>query len=163
METKNIIDSGEEVIIESKSSLKKCTGAKLKGFLILFIMWLAMDVFFCYLIFQQQIAGKYWFVSIPIIGFNILAILSIYISVAKEYTRVADFKYILTNKAVYFCDDSAHKQIKRLAIENITRFEKDKASSSTFYACTDKDFIKFEYLENSQEFYSQLARTVNSK
>jgi len=122
-----------------------------------------MDAFFVYLIFLQEIASKYWFVSIPIIGFNILGVVALYIGCARELSGLADKTYILTDKAIYFINHSSYKQTKRIAISDVARFEKDKSNSHIFYVCTQNDFIKVEYIENEMNFYSQLAKLINSR
>lgn len=154
-----IINKDEKIIMTTSCSLKKCIGAKLLSNI---VMWLLMNGFFLYLITLQKIAYKYWFVCVPIIGFDVLGALAIYICIFKYYNSIADNNYILTDKAVYLYVDNTYKLNKRLSFESITRFEKDKSNPNIFYVCTKNDFIKIENIKNSNTFYSELAKMVNS-
>ena len=163
MQTEKLNYPNEIVKNSTTCSTKLCFFSKLKSFLIYIIMWIIMNGFFVYLITLEELAYKYWFVAVPIVCFDILGILMIYTAVAKDANRLSNYSYVLTDKAIYFYDDGEHKQTKRIALDNVTHFERDKNNSHIFYVCTQNDFIKFEYVLDENNFYMQLAKSVNSK
>lgn len=130
--------------------------------MLVIVMWLILDAFFVYLMLLKNISINYWFISIPMIGFNVLAIMSLFIDISREQNRVADITYILTNKAVYYINNGGFKQNIRVPIEEITKFEKDRDGVHTFFVCTKDNYFKVEYISDGG-FYSQMAKLVNSR
>ena len=163
MDINQIVRADETVLYKSKPSTKKCLTSKLKSNLMYILMWVLMNGFFVYLLLLQDIAKKYWFVGIPILCFDLLGLLALYTAISKEANRISDLEYVLTNKAVYYINNSSFKQIKRIYFNDITRFEKDSSNANVFYVCTKDDALKFEYLSNEDAFYSELAKKVNSR
>lgn len=158
-----IIQNNEVVLYKSKPSVKVCILSKLKSYLMYIIMWLLLNGFFLYLMFLQDIVEKYWFVALPFACFDIIGLLMTYTSIAKETSRIADIEYFLTDKAVYFCDNSQFKIVRKFTYEEIVKFEKDKYNSNMFYVYSKNDVITFEYMSNQTVFYAELAKRVNSR
>lgn len=155
------MSENEQIIISSKIDTKICVKSKLKSHLMLIIMWLLMNAFFVYLLFMQDIAFKYWFVAIPILGFDVLGILGVYNAISKELVRVADIGYVLTDKAIYCYHAGSYKNVTKISFEEISRFEKDKTDPTAFYLCSKDKSIKVEYLPNQTVWYTHIAKKVN--
>lgn len=163
MEERKILKNNETILYKSKPSIKKCVFSKLKSYLMYIIMWLLLNGFFVYLMLLQDIVKKYWFVALPFACFDVIGLLMTYTSISKETNRVANFEYILTDKAVYFCDNSPARIVRRFAYEEIVKFEKDNYNSNLFYVQSQNDVICVEYIANQADFYAELAKRVNSR
>lgn len=162
MDAKDKVLPNETILYEAKANLKQCIKSRLSAWLLMIVMWVIMDAFFVYLILLKSISINYWFVAIPVIGFNVLAMLMFFVDVSREQNRVADITYILTDKAVYYINNGGFKQNIRFSIQDIVKFEKDKNSVHTFFVCVKDNFFKVEYISDGG-FYAQMAKLVNSR
>lgn len=163
MEAKEIVNTNENVLLTAKYSVKACAVSKLKACSLYIFMWVIMNAFFVYLTLLEKISYKYWFVSVPIICFDIIGILALYNFISKSINKIAEYTYVITDRAFYFYNGGKYKQLKRFSFQDITYFEKDKRDSHIFYVCSKNDYVEVAYIQNEVEFYSLLAKMINSK
>jgi len=154
---KSLFDSDETVLFSEKVKLSMFVKRKIISMLPLGIMWILLDVFYIYLTTLNSIADKYWFIMIPIIGFNIIAVLSVYVSIAKACILVEHIGYVFTNKGIYKYDDSGYKNIDVILFEDLIGFEKNKNAFSGFIIRSEFKSIVLNDFKGVNMWYTKIA------
>lgn len=160
---KNFMEKDEQVIASTKVNLKMFALNKIKSYMLYIIMWVIMNGFFVYLFLMQQISNQYWFVCIPIIGFDLLGLLAIFNSIAKPSNEMADIGYVYTNKALYSYNIGRHKSVNRIAYADAKGFEKTGDGTRGFYVYAETNTIKVEYIDNEDFWYKEIAKYINQQ
>ena len=160
---KDFLDKDEVVIGSTKSQVKYFTINKLKSYWLYIIMWLIMNAFFLYLYFLQEISNNYWFVCIPIIGFDLLGLLAIFNSIAKPANDMADIGYAYSDKALYMYNTGRHKYVNKILYSDVVGFEKAKEGTKGFYVYSKTNVIKIEFIENEAFWYKEIAKRINTR
>lgn len=159
---KPFLDKDETVIASANPNVKMFAKNKLRSYWLYITMWALMNLFFVYLFFLQDISFKYWFVSIPIFGFDVLGVLAVYNSIAKHSNDIADIGYVYTNKALYAYNSGHNKMVNKIAYADVIGFEKAKEGTKGFYIHTKSNYIKVEYIDNEDFWYKEIVKRVNS-
>ena len=160
---KEFLDKDEQVIAITQTKLKMFTINKLKSYLIYIIMWLIMNAFFIYIYLMQEISNNYWFVCIPILGFDLLGLLAIFNSIAKPSNEIADIGYAYTNKALYMYNNGRHKYVNKILFTEVEGFEKAREGTKGFYVYSKTNVIKIEFIENEVFWYKEIAKRINGQ
>lgn len=160
---KQFMDKDEQVIASTKINLKMFIINKLKSYIVYIFMWFIMNAFFIYLFFMQNISTQYWFICIPIIGFDLIGMLAIFNGIAKPSNDMADIGYAYTDKALYMYNTGRHKYVNRILFSEVDGFEKAQEGTKGFFVYSKTNFIKIEFIENEAFWYKEIAKRINNQ
>lgn len=159
---KEFLDKDEQIIASTKIKLKMFALNKLRSYLLYIIMWIIMNAFFLYLFFLQ-ISTQYWFVCIPIIGFDLLGLLAIFNSISKPANEMCDIGYAYSNKALYVYNEGRHKSVNKILYSDAIGFEKTREGTKGFFVYSKTNCIKVEYIESEDFWYKEIAKYINKQ
>jgi len=135
---------------------------KVQAVFIFIFMWIAMDAFFIYLLTLKDMSSTYWFVAIPIVFFNVLGGLSLWVNMAKGQNEIADICYICTNKAIYLVNEYGYKNVSKIDFTEITKVEKS-IKGEGFVVCSEFKSINVAYIHNIMEWYKEIEKRTTKK
>lgn len=157
---KSLFDEDESVLYSEKTNISMFVKRKLLGMLPLIVMWILLDAFYIYLTTLNSIANKYWFILIPIVGFNIIALVCVYVSIAKNCILVESIGYVFTNKGIYKYDDSGYKNVDVILFEDLIDFEKNKNSLGGFIIRSEYKTIVLNDFKDVKVWYTKIATMI---
>lgn len=160
---KSFFDKDEIIIGATTTDTKRFALNKIRSFWLYIVMWIIINLFFVYLYFLQDISHEYWFVAIPILGFDLIGVLAIYNSVMKQVNEIAEIGYVYTNKAIYVYNSGHNKMVNKILYTDVTGFEKAKEGTKGFYIYAHANCIKIEHLDNENFWYKEIVKQINNQ
>ncbi|MBQ9786504.1 MAG: hypothetical protein IJW25_03445 [Clostridia bacterium] len=160
MDILNNIDEKEVIDINAEVNVSKYIKNVLLANIIYIILWIAFDIFFIFLMTKDAVSSKFWFVSLPICGFNIIRLWAFISKILKEVKEIKDTGYVLTNKAIYYYSNNKYKELKRIALEDIVAVEKSEYMLDGFFVATQTATIHIKNIVEEKELFDSLTQIL---
>lgn len=162
MEILNHINENEVIEINAECKVGSQIKSTLLANLMYIILWVAFDVFFVYIITIESIQQDFWFITIPVCGFNLLIVWTYVFKVLKEKASLKGTGYILTDKAFYYYADNKYKQLQRIDLQDIITVEKSEYIADGFYVASLTNNIHVKNIQEEKELFDALVQKVKA-
>ena len=162
MDYTKVINEGEEIEVVASQSKQAYLKNSLLANIIYIILWIGFDIFFVYVITMDGVKEQFWYMTISVIGLNVLRIWTYVFKCLKDFSELK-VVYILTDKAVYLYSDGKFKDLKRLAYEDIITLEKSEYYYDGFYVAGKGCTIKIINTPQEAELFTKLANKLQSR
>lgn len=157
------INKDEKIEINAELNIGTNIKNSIMSNLIYIIMWLAFDVFFIYIMTLEKVQKDFWFVLIPVCGFNLLILWTYVFKLLRIKGEIKDTGYILTNQAIYYYADNKYKQLKRISFEDIVVVEKSEFVFDGFYVASKNETIHVKNIKEEKEMFDILIKKVKGE
>lgn len=141
-----------------KAYIKNCI---LENLLYIFL-WVAFDVFFVYMMLIESVKTEFWFVILPVGGFNLLTIWLLSFIIIKNITRKKNTGCILTDKAIYLFNKGTYKELKRIGFDEVVVLEKSDYICDGFYVASKTNHIHVKNITNEKELFEKLVEKIKN-
>lgn len=154
------LDKDEKILFQTKKQKKLYFKNYLSSIFMFIIVWVLLDAFFIYLMTIKDVSMKYWYLAIPVAGFNALSLLIMWSNFVRHTDGMSSHVYAITNKAVYSFNNHKGIDIKKILFKDITSLKKDE-ENNTFIVASATSLIEFKYIEDVNGYFNELSKHIN--
>jgi len=160
MEILNKINDDEVIELNLERSPKKLLLNSIMANIMYIILWIGFDVFFIYIMTKESVSQQYWFIMVPVCGFNLIKIWVYALKTMKDISEIKHSGYALTNKAFYYYSNGKYKELKRIEFKDIVVLEKSEYMFDGFYVASLDKHIHVNNINDMKEMFEELQEKI---